>query len=54
MQIKLSQEAYESEHGSTPVSCHREELDQIREMLANRNPVRCPSCGPGVARLAAL
>ena len=29
----------------TPVSYSREELKQIREMLANELSVRCPNCG---------
>ncbi len=29
----------------TPVSYSREDVQRIREMLANNLPVRCPSCG---------
>ena len=29
----------------TPVSYSRDELDQIRDMLAKHIPARCPNCG---------
>jgi len=34
-----------SDYGKTPVSYTREELRQIRDMLSNKLPIRCPECG---------
>jgi hypothetical protein len=34
-----------SRSASTPMSYTRDELDQIRDMLAKHTPRRCPKCG---------
>jgi len=34
-----------SRSDGTPVSYTRDELDQIRDMLAKHTLVRCPNCG---------